>query len=365
MTTLPLRGRLFRGEKEGPRVLVTAGVHGDEYGPMAAVRRLLALFGGAPDGGGEGVALRRGALVLVPVANEAAFANGTRCAREDGLDLARVCPGNARGTVTERTAHALSRMIREADLYLDLHSGGAHYRIEPLAGYMLVEDAAVLAEQRAMARDFGLPLVWGTDASLPGRSLSVARDAGVPAIYAEYLGGRGRCARGEAACAAGVLRVLAAREMLPPGWEMPGWAPAIDGPPLVVEDPRPGSGHLQVCHPAPGGGYFEPRAELGDRIDAGAPLGEVVDFLGRERRPVAAEHSGRVVMLRSTPWVRAGDCLGVVIEDPAAATPEKVKTTTKAKKATRSARAAKPATPAKAAKPTTRSKSAKGRGRGR
>lgn len=40
-----------------------------------------------------------------------------------------------------------------------------------------------------MARAFGLPLIWGTDPTLPGRSLSVARDANVPAIYAEYLGG--------------------------------------------------------------------------------------------------------------------------------------------------------------------------------
>ena len=40
-----------------------------------------------------------------------------------------------------------------------------------------------------MARAFNLPLIWGTDASLEGRSLSVARDAAVPAIYAEYLGG--------------------------------------------------------------------------------------------------------------------------------------------------------------------------------
>jgi len=307
MTTMPLRGRLFRGGEEGPRLLVTAGVHGDEYTPMAAVRRLIARF----DAGEGGAVLRRGTLILVPVVNETAFCNGARCAREDGLDLARVCPGRARGTVTERTACALARMIREADLYIDLHSGGAHYRIEPLAGYMLVADKAVLETQRAMARDFGLPLVWGTDASLPGRSLSTARDSGVPAIYVEYLGGPGLSEAGVEACATGVLRVLAAQGMLvgDGGFGKPE-------APRVVEDPRPSSGHLQVRHASPCDGFFEARVALGDEVEVGDLLGEVVDFLGTDRRPVVAEHAGRVLMLRTTPWVREGESLGVVLEEP-------------------------------------------------
>ena len=50
----------------------------------------------------------------------------------------------------------------------------------PLAGYMLHRDAAVLDAQRRMARAFNLPVIWGTDWRLEGRSLSAARNAGVP-----------------------------------------------------------------------------------------------------------------------------------------------------------------------------------------
>ncbi len=42
-----------------------------------------------------------------------------------------------------------------------------------------------------MALAFNLPLVWGTDYRPNGRTLSVARDAKIPAIYLEFGGGTG------------------------------------------------------------------------------------------------------------------------------------------------------------------------------
>ena len=104
-------------EVPGPHLLITAGVHGDEFEPMVAVRRLIEAF--------DPSALK-GRVTLVPLVNEAAFYNRARTA-EDGLDLARVCPGNHEGSVTERTAAALSDLIRSADYYIDLHTGGVRY----------------------------------------------------------------------------------------------------------------------------------------------------------------------------------------------------------------------------------------------
>src|SRR6185437_995270 len=112
------------------------------------------------------------------------------------------------GSVTERVAHALSRLIRSADFYVDLHTGGTRLRVLPLVGYMLHPDLGVLDAQRRMARAFGLPIIWGTDPSLNGRSLSVARDARIPAIYAEYHGGGGYDPEGVGAYVSGCLNVL-------------------------------------------------------------------------------------------------------------------------------------------------------------
>jgi predicted deacylase len=287
------------GRHDGPHVLITGGVHGDEYEPMAAVRRLARALGGREI---------RGRVTLVPAVNEAAFRLGRRVAG-DGLDLARVCPGRPDGSATERVAHALAALIRQADAYLDLHTGGAALLVYPLSGYMLHADPGVLDRQSRMARAFGLPVVWGTDPSLEGRSLSVARDAGVPAVYAEYLGGIGCDLGGVDALIRGCLGVLAdlgvtSGEDRP----QPGEAP------LIVEDPRPDSGHMQARHPAPREGFFEAAVALGARVSRGDMLGTVSDVLGREVVAVEAEHSGVVLVLRTAARVSAGDGLAVVLE---------------------------------------------------
>jgi len=299
-----LETRLFHADNRGPRLLVTGGVHGDEFEPILAIRRLIRLFLSEDP-------LVSGSVTFVPVVNENAFFRGHRCA-EDGLDLARTCPGRENGTLTEQTAAALSDLIRDSTHYIDLHTGGTDLSVLPLAGYNLVDDAAVLEIQRRMAQAFNLPLIWGTSANLEGRSLSVARDAHVPAIYCEYLGSASRSSAGVDAYFDGVLNVMADLGMilrrLPPN--------RVE---QIVEDTRPGSGHMQVCHPAPMDGCFEPAVNLGDHIEKGQPLGHVLDFTGEVALPVPADESGRVIVLRTFPRVRKGDSAGVILPDPSSA----------------------------------------------
>lgn len=299
-----LETRLFHADDRGPRLLVTGGVHGDEFEPILAIRRLIRLFLSEDP-------LVSGSVTFVPVVNENAFFRGHRCA-EDGLDLARTCPGRENGTLTEQTAAALSDLIRDSTHYIDLHTGGTVLSVLPLAGYNLVDDAAVLEIQRRMAQAFNLPLIWGTSANLEGRSLSVARDAHVPAIYCEYLGSATRSSAGVDAYFDGVLNVMADLGMilrrLPPN--------RVE---QIVEDTRPGSGHMQVCHPAPMDGCFEPAVNLGDHIEKGQPLGHVLDFTGEVALPVPADESGRVIVLRTFPRVRKGDSAGVILPDPSSA----------------------------------------------
>lgn len=286
------------GPSPGPHILVTGGVHGDEFEPMAAIRRLRDLLDGQPISG---------TVTLVPVVNEAAFRRGSRVA-EDGLDLARTCPGRPDGSITEQTAHALSELIRAADYYIDLHTGGTRLQVHPLVGYTLHPDPAVLDRQRSMARAFGLPIVWGTDPRLNGRSLSVARDANVPAIYAEYLGGGVCNPAGVAAYVDGCLNVLALVGVV----KRPIASPK--SPVLVIEDDRPNAGYLQINHPSPIDGFFEPAVNLGQTIRQGQPLGTVSSVLGDDVRTVPAAQSGIVLVLHTFARVDAGECLGVILE---------------------------------------------------
>ncbi|MFH1267840.1 MAG: M14 family metallopeptidase [Planctomycetota bacterium] len=285
------------GSRDGPHLVVTGGVHGDEYEPMAAIRRLMGEI--EPE-------KLRGRVTLVPVVNEPAFLRGDRTA-EDGLDLARTCPGRPDGSITEQIAHALSELIRTADLYIDLHSGGVAMEILPMVGYVLHRDPAVLKRQRRMARAFNLPIVWGTTPTLEGRSTSIARDANVPALYAEW-GGGGRCnPDGVEAYVEGCLDLMADQGMLDRRLR----ASVVEH---VVEDDRPGSGHIQLCYPSPMTGLFEASVRLGEKVAAGDPIGRVTDVLGRQTALIESTQEGIVVCLRTFARVKEEDSLAVVLE---------------------------------------------------
>jgi predicted deacylase len=264
---------------------------------MVALRRLARSL--------ENISIR-GQVTLVPVVNETAFARGHRVA-EDGLDLARTCPGRPDGSITERTAHALSELIRSADYYIDLHTGGTTLAVWPMTGYVLHPDPKILDQQRALARAFNLPVIWGTDPTLPGRSLSVARDAGVPAIYAEYLGAANVTSVGVDLYVEGCRNVLAHLGMLDQDAE-------ADSVRWVVEDPRTDSGHMQRCYPSPAAGYFEAAVFLGQPVASGQIIGTVVDPLGQFQHEIRATESGLILVLRTFPSVIQGDSLAVILD---------------------------------------------------
>jgi predicted deacylase len=292
-----IQSRHIDGARPGPHLLVTGGVHGDEFEPMAAVRRLIDRI--------DPTALR-GSVTLVPVVNEPAFGRGTRTA-EDGLDLARTCPGDPTGSVTQQIAHEVSGLIRAADYYIDLHTGGTRLSLLPLVGYVLHPSGDVLDKQRRMARAFGLPIVWGTDHRLDGRTLSVARDAEVPAIYAEWHGAA-RCEpEGIEAYVTGCLNVMSELDMIDRlhVYREPDW---------MIEDDRSGAGHLQRCHPAPIAGLFEAVVALGDRVEPGDPLGTISDTLGSTVERICTDQSGIVLCLHTFGRVNQGDSLAVILE---------------------------------------------------
>lgn len=300
--TVQLRKFEFASSIAGPGLLITGGVHGDEFEPMAAIRRLIRQFQQLLSNAAD----FRGSVTLIPVVNESAFLRGHRCG-DDGLDLARTCPGRFDGSVTEQTAWALSEAIRAADYYIDLHTGGTELSVYPLSGYVLHADATILETQRRMARAFNLPVIWGTSAALEGRSLSVARDARVPAIYCEYLGAATCDPTGVDAYVDGCLNVMSELKIL--NRERPDSRIVH-----VVEDAQPNAGYMQICNPSPASGYFECCVKLGEAVRVGDPLGTVFPLDGSSPLQINATESGIVLVLRTFPRVRAGESIGVVLE---------------------------------------------------
>lgn len=287
----------IQGKNPGPRGLILAGVHGDEYEPIAAVRQLYFQLKSE---------LSAGELTLVPIVNQPAFSCQSRVG-EDGLDLARTFPGDLAGSPTEKIAAEVASWIESADFLIDLHTGGRVMQILPLTGYVLHADPSVLQTQRGMAEAFNLPVIWGTTPSLQGRSLSVARDAGVPAIYAEWGGGEACQRVGVDDYVQGCLNVLSFFKMIPE-------RKISSRLKYRVEDAREESGHLQKNFPAPVAGFYEPVAELGESVFEGDLIGKIWSGLDEQEVEIVADQSGVLLLQRVLPAVKAGECLATILE---------------------------------------------------
>ncbi len=188
------------GADDGPTLLVLAGVHGDEYEGIAAIPQVFSAT--------EPQDLR-GRLVMVPVCNMPAYETAQRSSPIDGLNLARVFPGDVAGATTRQIAFWLcEKLLSKADFLLDLHTGGMACELPTLIGYAH-DDGELGRASLAAAEAFGAPVMWGHPLPMPpGRSLSVATDLGIPSLYTEAPGGGG-CDPDIVACfRAGVFNLM-------------------------------------------------------------------------------------------------------------------------------------------------------------
>ncbi len=160
------------GDKPGPRLIVTSGVHGDEYEGVEAIPQVFHQT--------DSQSLS-GTLFMIPVCNMPAFETITRSSPIDGLNLARVFPGDPTGSITQRIADLIAtKILPNADFYIDLHSGGMMYDIPTLAGY-IHHQSELGTKSLAGAQAFGAPVLWGHPFPIsPGRTLSSAVELGVP-----------------------------------------------------------------------------------------------------------------------------------------------------------------------------------------
>ncbi len=283
------------GQQDGPTLVVSAGVHGDEYEGVEAIPRIYDQLD--PE-------TMSGTLFMIPVCNVPAYESITRSSPIDHLNLARTFPGDANGSITQRIARTLhDQVLPPADFYIDLHSGGMAYNIPTLIGY--IHDNGPLGQQSvAGARAFGAPVLWGHPMPLaPGRTLSSAVDQNVPCLYTEAPGG-GFARSDDVDCFYdGVLNVAKMLDI-------------IDGEP----QPRPmthhlvGDGNIDQAILAPTGGYFRAEVDLLDEVTSGQCLGTIKDLFGKVITEIRANTDGIVIMLRRMHSVQVGDGLAHITQ---------------------------------------------------
>lgn len=270
------------GVEEGPTLVVSGGVHGDEYeGPRA-----IQLFWQQLD-----PAQMRGAWIGVPAVNVPAFEAGRRESPIDGFNMNRIFPGRAEGFLSEKIAHAfMNEVVARADVYLDIHAGGNGFSMAPTVIFLESGTEVLKARERALARAAGVGLLWkGTGGWSSAHVEAVRR--GIPAILAE-IGEEGRCKRDRLDLAMCVIHNV----MIHAGMVL--------GEPMLPEKWTVVSGtYMQSA----AGGWFYASAQAGDQVRQGESLGTIVDLWGEPTEAVVAPHDGIVVSTRTFPSIRPGE----------------------------------------------------------
>ncbi len=186
------------GNIEGKRLVVTAGVHGDEYVGIQAIREIL-----------EELKPQKlaGQVIFVPVVNRDGFYEGTYLVPEDGENLNRCFPGSQKKSLAWRMAYALEQTLYpNADFLLDLHSGSSYESMEPLAFFPVDAGEMIASFTRNAARR--LSLSYMVQSYAKDGLYSWAAQCGIPAILIER-GGKGIWSSEEvAACKENIYQIM-------------------------------------------------------------------------------------------------------------------------------------------------------------
>ena len=104
-----------RAKEEGPVVLISGGIHGDEINGIVSVRRMLEE---------EVINPIKGTIIFIPLVNIYGFLSNSRTF-PDGRDLNRSFPGSKKGSLASQIAFILSNeIIPLIDYGIDFHTGG-------------------------------------------------------------------------------------------------------------------------------------------------------------------------------------------------------------------------------------------------
>ena len=275
-----LTGHVVHGRQPGPRLFVSAALHGDEINGTEILRRLLAM---------PALKKLRGTLVAVPVVNVYGFVAQQRYL-PDRRDLNRSFPGSPRGSLAARIANAfLEHFVSGSTHGIDLHTGAIHRTNLPQIRARLSEDV----EQ--MARAFGAPVILNAPLR-PGSLRAATNDLGIPTLVYEA----GEALRFDElsirAGVRGVVNVMRHLEMLP---KRPSDRPA---PAAVIA-------HRSVWVRAPDTGMLATKLRLGAEISRGQEIGRIYYPIGPGGRRLRSPVDGLLIGRALLPLVNEGDAL--------------------------------------------------------
>ncbi|TKB50691.1 succinylglutamate desuccinylase/aspartoacylase family protein [Ferrimonas sediminicola] len=271
---------VVNGRLQGPVLLISAAIHGDELNGVEVVRQILSLVDPHK---------LKGTLVAVPVVNVFGFLQKSRYL-PDRRDLNRSFPGSLKGSIAARLANQFfNQVVSRCSHIIDLHTAAVHRTNLPQLRVNLDDPVSA-----AMAQAFGAPVVINA-ATRDGSLRAVAQAEGIPVLT--YEGGEALRFDSSAISMAvkGCIRVMRSLGMQPSRRRSPPHPMVVARSTSWVRAEQDGIIRSQVA--------------LGAKVQKGEVLAKIAAPLGHGEFTLLAPKEGIVIGQHTLPLVNEGDAL--------------------------------------------------------
>jgi predicted deacylase len=276
--TLPIQ--VVRGRRDGPRLFVSAAIHGDELNGVEIIRRLLKH---------KALNRMRGTLIAVPIVNVYGIIHHSRY-MPDRRDLNRAFPGSERGSMASRVAHLfMQEIVGNATHGIDLHTGAIHRSNLPQIRANLDDE-----ETARLAKVFDVPVLLNSNIR-DGSLREVVAERNIPMLLYEA----GEALRFDElsirAGLRGIINVMRELGML--------------AKTRTRHIPEPYLARTSSWLRASKSGILRMISPLGAQVKAGELMSIISDPFGDTEYEVRAEHGGIVIGRTTIPLIHQGEAL--------------------------------------------------------
>lgn len=280
---------IHNGPKNGLRLCVVTGTHGDELEGQMVCYELTRILT-------EHTESLEGSVEIYPALNPLGIDTIQRGIPNFDLDMNRIFPGDPNGTMAEQTAHAIVEDMKGADMVIDIHSSNLYLRETPQVR-INVQDSEWLVP---FAERLGMDFVWVHDAAtvLEATLAHSLNSIGTPCLVVEMGVGQRinhkMCRR----LVSGILHLMHTMGM----WHRPES--------LEMSSPLICNGDHVIFLNAETSGVFITEQKCGIQVKKGEVIGQIVDPLrGVVLSTVKTPSDGYLFTIRAYPIVYEGSLM--------------------------------------------------------
>ena len=279
-TLVSLPVTVVNGVESGPKLWLSAAIHGDEINGVEIIAQILNRVDPQK---------LRGTIIAVSIVNVFGFIDQSRYL-PDRRDLNRSFPGSESGSLASQLADLFMREIVARSTHgIDLHTAAVHRINLPQIRANLEDETTYKC-----AKAFGAPIMMHAS-TRDGSLRHAATKKGIPVLLYEA----GEALRFDAFAiemgVQGILRVMNCLEM----YQEDSVASEVTS--LETKKSR--------WIRASCGGIFHLEVKLGDRVTRRQALGNITNAFGEQRVIVRASINGLVISHVQNPLVNQGDAI--------------------------------------------------------